>query len=108
MTEAERDGNVDFSGGLDTSRLPYLLGRNQYSRACNLVIPRNTNRIRTRFGIHHQRLIGDINDIAIYNNASNVQAEGWYDNGKEIILLRCVDGYVLQFRKVAKGCFEVT
>lgn len=103
----ERDGNVDFSGGMDTSRQPYLLGRNQYARACNFIIPRHTNRIRTRFGIHHQKLIGDVNDLNIYKDCQNIQAEGFYNTGKETVLLRVVDGFVIEFRLYVKGCFKI-
>jgi hypothetical protein len=99
--ELERDGNVDFSGGMDTSRRPYLLGRNQYSRACNVMIPRDDSSLKVRSGIHHQNIIGDINDVRIYNNCKNIQGEGWYNDGQENVLIRVVDGYVIELRKIS-------
>ena len=103
----EIDGNIDFSGGMDTSRQTHVLERNQYARGCNVVIPRNSTKLKVRFGIHHQNLTGDQNSINIYNNAKNIQGTGYYDTGKEIVNIKIVDGYVLEFRKLAKRCYKV-
>lgn len=101
------DGNVDFSGGMDTSRRPYLLGRNQYSRGCNVIIPRNEAGVRSRFGIHHQTIVGDTNDLKVYHNCKNIQAEGWYNDGTENVLLRVVDGYVIELRRLSGNTHKI-
>lgn len=101
------DGNIEFSGGMDTSREPDLLSENQYSNAVNIIIPRNSNRLRNRPGIHYQSLIGDVNDIDVYKNAKNVQASGYYTTGKSFTILKCVDGYVIEFKRIAEGTFKV-
>lgn len=106
-TNTNIDGNVEFSGGMDTSREPELLSPNQYSNAVNIIIPRNSNRVSNRPGIHHQSLIGDVNDLDVYKNASNIQASGYYTVGKTFIMLKCVDGYILEFRRIAEGTFRV-
>ena len=103
----QRDGNLDFSGGMDTSRRPSLLFDSQYSRACNLIIPRHSNRIRTRFGFHHQKLYGRDIDIHIYNSAKNIQGTGYYTIGRVAVQVKVIDGYVFEFRKYTEGSFRI-
>ena len=99
-----RDGTAEFTGGMDTSRQPYAIEEDKYFRGCNVVVPRFTGRLSQRYGIEHVQLIGD---PSCYNNCRNFQAEGYYKSGNETILLRLVDGWILEFRKQARAVYSV-
>ena len=101
------DSNIDWTGGMDTSRPPYLIEADKYYRGCNVRIPRFTGRLKNRHGIRAITLVGNDEDICRYKCCKNYQAEGKYVIGKEVILLRLVDGWILEFRKVTEHVYSV-
>lgn len=108
MPESQRqntsDGNADFSGGMDASRQPHLIEKNRYYRGCNVVIKRSGARLANRSGIHHQKIKGEPLAVNTYLNG-NVQGAGWYYDGTEIVLIKVVDGYIIELRPTDNGFY---
>jgi len=102
------DGSISFIGGMDASRPPYLLEQGYYHRGCNLSISHISGKLTQRPALVHVNLVGDEDAICIYNNAKNYQAEGWYKADNAIVMLRLIDGWLLQFRHLTKGSMSVS
>lgn len=102
------DGSVTWIGGMDTSRSPIDIDETQYSRACNVFIPRSLGGIKVRHGIHHQHLDFDSADTKKLYELGHIQAEGWFTDKNKYLLLVVVDGYVLLFTPTSGSSFRVT
>jgi hypothetical protein len=101
------DGTVDWTGGMDAARLPYLIENNKFHRACNIRIDRKTGQLKNRFGFECIKLIGSDDDICIYNHCKNLQAEGYYRDGLSIVLVRLIDGYIIELHKITDNKYKV-
>lgn len=101
------DGTVDWTGGMDASRLPYLIESNKFHRACNIRIDRKSGQLKNRFGIEAIQLEGSEDSICIYNNCKNLQAEGYYRDGISIVLVRLIDGYIVELSKITENRYKV-
>jgi hypothetical protein len=102
------DGSISFIGGMDASKPPYLLEQGYYHRGCNLSVSHSSGKLTQRHGWQHIDLIGDEEAICLYRCAKNYQAEGWYKSGSDIIMLRMVDGWLLQFKRVTNTTMRVS
>lgn len=101
------DGSVSWVGGMDTSRSPIDLAQAQYSRACNVFIPRSLGGVKVRHGIHYQHLDFDSKDTRELYEKGKILAEGWFTEKNKYLLLLVVDGYVLKFTPTSRAAFYV-
>ena len=97
------DGTNNFSGGMDASRFPWAIAKNQYFRGCNVMIPRTGGGIRQRLAYITQTLdfLGDGKAMELYRSG-HIEAEGWYYIGNEEILLASINGHILEFRRASR------
>jgi hypothetical protein len=92
------DGTSSWFGGMDTSRHPSDIGKNQYSKAVNVIIPRSLGGIKTRPGFHFVNINFANNEAKdIYENGA-IFAEGSFTSFNKDYLVALVDGYVFRFR----------
>jgi hypothetical protein len=98
------DGNNDWSGGMDASVHPSNVAANSYYKGINVIIPRSGGGITNRGGYHYQYIDWSSGRSAqkIYENG-HIQGEGWYWNGVEPVLLRSVDGIIIELRQISEG-----
>lgn len=101
------DGDVAWSGGMDASRLPHLLPDGYFHRGCNVRIDSYSGDLKNRYGFECIKLVGDSDAICIYNNARNVQAEGYYRHGHKHILVRLVDGWIVELEPINESIYQV-
>lgn len=101
------DGNVRWDGGMDASRFPDLINENQYSRACNFIIPRNGGGLQVRGGIHHQYIDFNYDCKAEENfKNGNFQGEGYFIKNGEQFLVCSISGYIYVLREKSNGSFS--
>jgi hypothetical protein len=100
----ELDGNVSWSGGMDASRFPSLIGENQYFRGCNVQLRRSGGGLSVRDGIHYVRI--DFNNHKFLENlysTGHIQAEGWFNDVYKDFLVCAVNGYAVLFDEINDG-----
>lgn len=104
----EVDGDIAWAGGMDASMLPYLLTDGMYHRACNVRVEQNSGDLKNRYGFECIKLVGDEDAICIYNNAKNVQAEGYYKSGGKHILVRLIDGWIVELEPITSAVYKAS
>lgn len=98
------DGQTSFAAGIDQSRQPQLIGPANYAGGVNVYVPFNSERIKTRPGIHHCVLEfpGDKGARTIYETG-HVQGLGKYRHKGVDYHVRVVSGYVFEFVETRYG-----
>lgn len=93
------DGYSSFSGGMDSSRGPSIIDKNQYVYAVNCIIPKSDDGIAVRKGFRNISVkFQTSTEEEIFSNG-NFQASGNYINPKgEPILLYVIDGYFFEIK----------
>jgi len=99
------DGTASWIGGMDTSRSPVDISDLQYSRACNVFIPRSLGGVRHRDGIHYQFITYRSSKDKLLYEKGHISAEGWFTDKGKYYLLVVVDGYVFKLTPVNKSTF---
>lgn len=107
MAEYLTDGSVTWVGGMDTSRSPIDIDATQYSRACNVFIPRSLGGIKVRHGIHCQHLQFESKDTRNLYEKGHIQAEGWFTDNHKFYMIVVVNGYILKFSPISSTSFFV-
>lgn len=101
------DGDIAWAGGMDASLLPHLLPNGQYHRACNVRIENNSGNLKQRHGFECVTLVGNDDALCIYKYAKNLQAEGYYQHAGKYILVRLVDGWILELEPITSAVYQV-
>lgn len=92
------DGNSSWFGGMDTSRSPSDIEKNQYSKGVNVIIPRSLGGVKTRPGFHFVNInFNSKEEKDIYEKGA-IFAEGSFKSLDEDFLVSLVDGYVFRFK----------
>jgi len=107
MKEVLSDGTISWLGGMDTSRSAADIGKNQYSKGCNVIIPESLGGIRVRYGLHCAHLTFEDRATKDIYQDGQVQAEGYFTVNNKTYLVCSVDGYILKFTKTAANSFYV-
>lgn len=102
------DGTIDWTGGMDSARLPHLIESNKSHRLCNVRVSEENGQLSHRYGITHIKLIGEEDAVCIYNNCRNLQGEGWYRHNNNIILVRVIDGWIIELNKVSESTYSAS
>lgn len=103
--ESISDGSVTWSGGLDSSRSPVDIDPSQYSRGCNVIIPRSLGGIKVRDGIHFQHIIFDSSVTKELYELGNIHAEGYFTDKNKYYLIVVVDGVVIKMTSLTDSSF---
>lgn len=101
------DGYTSFIGGIDQSKEPQLIGKSSYASGVNIYVPFDSERIKTRPGIHHVLLEfpGD-KDARSFFEEGHIQGMGKYvAKGIEYYIV-VVSGYVFEFTEIRYGVFS--
>lgn len=101
------DGTKVFLGGMDSSRSPSEISDTQYSRACNLIIPKAQSGISSRFGIHCCHLKWDFPQTRLLYENNPIQGEGFFLDKSRYFLIRVVRGHILLFTPMTFNSFYV-
>ena len=101
------DGNNNWNGGMDTSVHPSNVPADRYYKGINVIIPRSGGGITNRGGFHYQYIdwSGSPASKSIYENG-HIQGEGWYWDGFRAILLRSVDGIIIELKQTSNGVWS--
>lgn len=100
------DGTSSWIGGMDSSRSPVDISDFQYSRGCNVFVPRSLGGVKVRDGIHHQHIIYPDAEARNLYEKGHVQAEGWFTDGGKFYLIVIVNGFVIKLTPVNKSTFS--
>lgn len=103
------DGNTSFIGGMDTSRSPSIISKNQYVTSVNMQISRGKEGIQTREGFKCLRLLFDTNQQKEVFQTGNVQGIGNYYSSyyKSIVIVISVSGYIVELVKKYGNVYDV-
>lgn len=102
------DGNLDFSGGMDSYRSPSLLMANQYYASVNCQIKPGVNGISTRPGYREVKLIFDKNDpLEEVFKTKNIQGCGYYIYEGVVYLIVSCNGRIFELEQIDKTSFKV-
>lgn len=101
------DGQTDFSGGMDASRSPELIGQNQISLGVNITLRENYPCTRPSFNRNLLSFAGDIEAEAWWNSNYFQGAEYFNTNGGYPSLIASVGGRIFNLQPQGAG-FEVT
>jgi hypothetical protein len=101
------DGNIGFTGGMDTSRAPSLIGRNQYVYSVNMEIPKAKEGIRTRRGFKCIKIKFNSNSEKEIFETGNVQGIGNYFNQstRSIVIVVSINGYIIELVLQGDGSY---
>lgn len=102
------DGTLSWTGGMDTSRSPEEIAENQYSKACNVIIPSSLGGISCRFGFHCASLEYESRQTENIFRKGSIQGEGYFESNGRIYAIVVIDGYVLKLKKVGQKRYYVT
>lgn len=103
----EVDGSVDFSGGMDFYTNPSLLAQNQSVYNVNCQIKDSKIGISTRPGFREISLNFEKEEHEEIYRDGNIQGDGSYYNGFQIVLVVSVDGYIFEFKPTGENSFDV-
>ena len=103
------DGNTSFIGGMDTSRSPSIISKNQYVTSVNMQISRGKEGIQTREGFKCLRLIFGTDQQKEVFQTGNVQGIGNYYSSyhKSIVIVISVSGYIVELVKKYGNVYDV-
>lgn len=102
------DGYSSFSGGMDSSRGPSVIDKNQYVYAVNCIIPKSDDGVATRKGFRPIHIDFRTKKEEEIFKTGNPQGCGWYKSKKgNIIIIYVIDGYFFEltgprFRKKSR------
>lgn len=102
-TEIKTDGTFSFYGGMDLSRAPYEIGRQQFVNAVNMAISKVGDNLQPRPGWHWQTIQFNSPKEQRYFETGNVQGAGWYYDGSRDCMAISVGGYVFYLRQTTQG-----
>jgi hypothetical protein len=108
MPELVSDGTTKWLGGMDTSRSPADIGKSQYSKACNVIIPNSLGGITARFGFHCCKLNFENRHTKDAYRSGKVQGEGYFTKDGKVYLICVASGYIFKFEQTGEGEFTVT
>ena len=99
--ETKVDGYVSFSGGMDSSRSPSVLGKNQYVWSINCVIPKSSEGIANRKGFRPIEIKFTLDKYKAIWETGNPQGCGSFiDERENEFLLYVVNGFVFELRSI--------
>ena len=109
MAKLISDGNTSFIGGMDTSRSPSLISKNQYVTSVNMQISRGKEGIQTREGFKCLRLLFDTEQQKEAFQNGNVQGIGNYFNtyyNSNVIVLS-ISGFIIELVRKFGNVYNV-
>lgn len=103
MAEQITDGNISWSGGMDTSVSPDILREDQYFKGVNLIIPDGPAGIEVRPGFKCCQIIFKNKSEEEKYSTGHIQGEGYFISNNQYYLIVVVNGYVFRMFPVAVG-----
>lgn len=109
MNKPVFDGYSSFIGGMDTSRSPSLIAKNQYVFSVNMEIPKAKEGIRTRRGFRCIKLSFGTNKEEDIFKGGNVQGIGYYYNSfiNKLIIVVSISGYIIELIPTTNEIYKV-
>lgn len=99
MNTLKVDGYSSFSGGMDSSRGPSIIDKNQYIYSVNCFIPKSNDGIATRKGFREVNIRFQNKDQEEIFSTGNFQASGNYINSKgDSVLIYVIGGYFFELK----------
>lgn len=104
--ELKSDGNLDFSGGMDSYRSPSLLSENQYYAAINCQIKPGINGISTRSGFRELRIVFEDEREEEIFRSKNIQGCNYYIHEGVLLIIVSCNGRIYELEQVDKFTFK--
>lgn len=101
------DGYTDFSGGMDSSRGPSVIGKNQYVWSTNSILNKHRTGLDCRPGKRPVEFQFNSDYEKNTYKKGKIQGCGYYQNGQEIIILLSVSGYIFQAREIGRYKYQI-
>lgn len=96
------DGYVDWSGGMDSSRSPSYIEKNQYVWSTNCNLNKDRSGVCCRAGYRPIDIVFSSDREENIYKSGDFQGDGSYFFGTEAIILISISGYIFQLREISR------